>query len=400
MARGWMRLVAAVAATIVVSGGSTALAEEPERADGPTRTAGGTEAAEVVISMPDLGITHRLANGGMNLFRMPLSELEDGYGEIDTVRTLSTGGFSFDRSQTLTGDFGDLTPYDDGTADHIVWHGAADGSIRLWAIAGGADSTPRLWYTLRAPFTYANARPMVGDITGDGWEDLVVRLWRGCNGSTCYSDVWAFISNGRVLQAPRRLVNGQDTLANWRDSRNLLADVDGDGDKDWLSVVGTAGPGYDTTVRLSTGTTFAAPGGPAFSASGASLGFATTRTLAGDVTGDGAADLVTIARSGATGLAVWVQEAGMSAVQWQDLTSGGWSFAGSRQYLADTDADGALDLVSVHRSSGTGLLVWRHVSNGTSAFAAPDNVADLRTRGWNWSLSREGVADTIGVIVV
>jgi acyl CoA:acetate/3-ketoacid CoA transferase alpha subunit len=153
-------------------------------------------------------------------------------------------------------------------------------------------------------------------------------------------------------------------------------------------------------VRLSTGTTFAAPGGPAFSASGAGLGFATTRTLAGDVTGEGAADLVTVARSGATGLSVWVQEPGMSAVQWQDLTSGGWSFAGSRQYLADTDADGALDLISVHRSSSTGLLVWRHVSNATNAFAAPDNIADLRSRGWNWSLSREGVADTIGVIVV
>jgi hypothetical protein len=81
---------------------------------------------------------------------------------------------------------------------------------------------------------------------------------------------------------------------------------------------------------------------------------------------------------------------------WQDLRTGGWSFAGSRQYLADTDGDWLEDLVSVHRQSGNpGMLIWRHLSTG-SGLSSPQVIADLRTGGWTYSVSREGVADTYG----
>jgi hypothetical protein len=41
--------------------------------------------------MPDLAVTHRLPGGGMNLWRIPLSELENGYG----VPPLTTGGGTY-----------------------------------------------------------------------------------------------------------------------------------------------------------------------------------------------------------------------------------------------------------------------------------------------------------------
>jgi hypothetical protein len=85
----------------------------------------------------------------MNLWRIPLSELEDGYGAPALVKTLNYGGFSYDNSVTLTGDFGDITPSDDGTADHIIWHQQPNGGVLLWAVGGGGDPTPRLWQDLR-----------------------------------------------------------------------------------------------------------------------------------------------------------------------------------------------------------------------------------------------------------
>lgn len=57
--------------------------------------------------------------------------------------------------------------------------------------------------------------------------------------------------------------------------------------------------------------------------------------------------------------------------RWQTLP--GWSFANSRQYLADTNGDYVDDLVSVHRSGDGGMYVWRHVSDG-STFLAPERV--------------------------
>ncbi len=82
-------------------------------------------------------------------------------------------------------------------------------------------------------------------------------------------------------------------------------------------------------------------------------------------------------------------------VRWQTL-SNGWSFANSRQYLADTDGDYVDDRISVHRSGAGGMFVWRHVSD-YGVLRAPERIADLPTSaGWNWSLSRESVANTWG----
>jgi hypothetical protein len=53
----------------------------------------------------------------------------------------------------------------------------------------------------------------------------------------------------------------------------------------------------------------------------------------------------------------------------------------------------------VQKSSGAGFLVWRSVSDGVT-LALPSLVDDLRTTGWNYTYSREGIAHTIGVMTV
>ena len=411
MHRGmWQRaLVAAVVVATVTGGADVAAADETGRLTGED-PAHGAEAGEVsaavtYVQLPDLGITHRLPSGGMNLWRMPLSDLEDGFAQPQLVKNLDFGGFSYDNSVTLAGDVGDLTPSDDGTADHIIWHAQPNGGVLLWAVGGGSDTTPRLWQDLRTGgWSYANSRPMVGDVNGDGWDDLVVqhRLGGGFG-----ANIWVFLSDGQRLGAPQ--LWAADT--SWHPGyRYLLADANGDGRDDIIEVetiVGESGYALAYVGKFSDGSSTFSGWHELFEGpASAGWSFAASRQLAGDVTGDGADDLVTIHAQPNGGILVWVHQwnadpsngtvAKAAPMLWQDLRTGGWSFAGSRQHLADTNGDGADDLISVHSQSGNpGILLWRHLSTG-SGLAAPQIVADLRTGGWSYSVSRESVADTYG----
>src|SRR5215213_9697303 len=114
-ARMWRRGLVAALAVVTVAVGSPAAADEPTRVTGDdpaaaAAQAGDVAAASMMVALPDLGIAHRLPAGGMNLWRVPLSELEDGFGQPQLVKPLNYGGFSYDNSKTLAGDFGDITP--------------------------------------------------------------------------------------------------------------------------------------------------------------------------------------------------------------------------------------------------------------------------------------------------
>lgn len=398
MKRASLRIAAVLSAAAAVLSGTVV-----EAAAAPTDS--GTGAAGEAVALPELTIAHRIpSTGGIKLWRMPLSEYEDGVGSATPVRTLSGGGWSYDRSRTVTGDFADVTAGDDGTADTVVWHAAGDGSVKVWAVGGGSDTAPRLWMDLHAPWSWSNSRVMAGDVTGDGWDDLVVRHWAGCGAGSCTVNVWVLASDGERLGQPqlwlRQTVGARDTLDS---GRQYLGDVDGDGIDDWVTVSpvltsSAATSGLRIDYRRSTGATFGDSTGYA-TQTGGGWSYAGSRQLVGDVTGDGLADVVTVHRAGNDRMYVWVHPSDTDGVeQWQTLTTGGWSYSGSRQYLADSDGDGVLDLISLHRAGAdAGFLVWRHASVGT-AFAAPQQMAFLSNRyGWDFGGSRAGVADLYGV---
>jgi hypothetical protein len=216
--------------------------------------------------------------------------------------------------------------------------------------------------------------------------------------------VWAFISDGTRLGPPQRWGS---ILGDFGTMRNHVADADGDWNEDLV----TTGPGpssFRTTTLLTRPDGTAAlpavdPHVATFrTVNGWSLAYA--RQLLGDVTADGLVDLVTVHRTGSGGMVVWVSASCSAAdgdvcwespVKWQTLGTG-WSFANSRQYLADTDGDYVDDLITVHRSGAGGIFVWRHLSDYT-VLRAPQQIAALPTSaGWSWSLSRESVANTWG----
>ncbi len=90
-------------------------------------------------------------------------------------------------------------PSDDGTTDFVIWHAQPGGGVLLWAVGGGGDTEPRLWHDLRTALVVGGRlRPLVGDFTGDGWDDLMVRHRNGAFGT----NIWVFPSDGRRLGAP------------------------------------------------------------------------------------------------------------------------------------------------------------------------------------------------------
>ncbi|WP_170182362.1 FG-GAP repeat domain-containing protein [Blastococcus colisei] len=410
--------MAAVAVATVASWSPAAASDSADRLTGedPAHAAAqaGDTSASAIVPLPDLGIAHRLPSGGMNLWRIPLSELETGYGRPQLVKTLNFGGFSYDRSVTLAGDFGDITPSDDGTTDFVVWHAQPNGGVLLWAVGGGSDTTPRLLMDLRTGgWSWADSRPMVGDVNGDGWDDLVVRHRYG----TTHSNVWVIHSDGSTFGPPELwyrelLTHGFDG------TRHLMADIgmsplgtswsiSADGWADWWAIrpypdgimVDGMRSGAHGWFGISNPTAegrTTASEAQLRSATGDGWSYTASRQLVGDVTGDGLNDLVSVHRQGNGGLLLWVHLGETSASPWQDLRTGGWSYAGSRQHLADTNGDGMADLISVHSQTGNpGMLIWRSLGSATG-FEAPEVIADLKTGGWSYSASRESVADLYG----
>jgi hypothetical protein len=355
---------------------------------------------------PELGLAHRLSDGGIRLFRMPLSDTYPGYAVPQTVLTLPrSAGWSFDRSVIVTGSFTRIGG-DDGAADFVIWHAMADGSVRMWGVGAGSGPQPMLWHTLRSPWSWASTRLTVGDIDGNGFDDVLVRH-RG----QPWDRAWAFLSDGSRLGAPVALQ--RDLWSDINYSRELLSDVDEDGDDDLVSVEeagSVGGPALylvnhtpDSGGHVSRWTAFEGLGPQGWS-------FRNSRQLTGTVSSDDIDDVVTVHRAGDGGLQVWlhencepdadpvVAECLRPPVRWQVLrASSGWSFANSRQYLGDTNVDGKPDLISVHRSSSGGLIIWRALNEGTR-FGTPQRVTELRPQnGWRWALTRDGVADPYGL---
>lgn len=189
-------------------------------------------------------------------------------------------------------------------------------------------------------------------------------------------------------------------------NRWLLGDLDGDLQADLIRVR-PPGPGMRTSNGLAIdyypnhiGTYFNWPEAVQWLGHEGGWSYTGSRQVVGDVTGDGIDEVLSIhAQGGNPGLLVWKHgnEATKPTV-WQDLRTGGWSFASSRQHLADTNGDFLDDLVSVHaQGANPGELVWRHVSTGVG-LRAPQVLADLKTGGWNYQASRESVADLVGVM--
>ncbi len=234
----------------------------------------------------------------------------------------------------------------------------SDAQYRTTVATGTRDGD-----TLTTASTDSLLGRVAGDVTGDGRRDVVQLLRTG---------------DGALLQVIRGTPSGFAPAATWWSQGGdptavgdgelelLVADFTGEGRDDAAIVRVGAGDGSITTVLLarSTGTRFADV--RRIWATGAHL--STSELLAGDVSGDGLADLVAVSPTSAGGSAVRVARTG------KDRAIGSLATWGNdprppaeiQPMMGDVNRDGRSDVILAGRSGdGVRVTALRSPRTGT-----------------------------------
>ncbi len=170
----------------------------------------------------------------------------------------------------------------------------------------------------------------------------------------------------------------------YADAMVVRGDVAADGPAD-LVLVG----GDEVRVARSDGAAFAAPAPAGDVAPGGPR-----KVTAGDFDGDGATDLAFVTQTG-DGIAIAVARAddgGFGAAEpW--IVVDGWSLDRMRIGAGDVDGDGNADLVELGRPTAGGIDVQALLSTG-SAFEEPETWYD--EAAWDWETTRVVVGEYTG----
>ncbi|MFI8517059.1 FG-GAP-like repeat-containing protein [Streptomyces sp. NPDC085481] len=283
----------------------------------------------------------------------------EGTAPLSDHLLLRAAAYPEPRPGTTVG--GDLTG--DGRADFLAVKD--DGNLRLYSGTGGGGLAG-----LRQIGTGGWAGAAVshrGDWTGDGREDVVARIG---------DELWVYPNKGSGELGPRIAMGGRPT--GWTNATPLAAgDVDGDGLPDVLarSVTGLwlhrGGPAVD--------------GRPTFAAKAAlKIGDAEWAgydvILPGDVTGDGKADVW--GRDRATGkLQQYASQGSQHLAVPVELTGGPWTLADRRLAVSagDVTGDGLADLWTT-RTAGTAENL-EFLPGTAGGLGTPVTIG---TGGWQW----------------
>jgi hypothetical protein len=197
----------------------------------------------------------------------------------------------------------------DGNDDVIVWSGATAppswGGVSVYLSNGTGFDARASWRagSPESPMVSGNTN-LVGDVNGDGRDDLIA--WTGRSGPSSFGAVYVLLSNGTGFDAPAVWRGGSiESPVGSGGTANLVADVNGDDCADLIVWTGVDGPGRwgGIQVALSTCSAFEAETSWLAGSPEVPVGSGATANLAGDVDGDGYADL--IAWSGVTGEGRW-----------------------------------------------------------------------------------------------
>jgi hypothetical protein len=252
--------------------------------------------------------------------------------------------------------------------DAALLSGKAGSGTSQWRIYGATASGFRAPIGGRISIEPGAVLDVVaGDVTGDGLADMVVLVANGQLGRR----LLVLRSSGSGLRTPQ-------LWARWQEARStdgrrlLLADFDGDGlaDAGVFSAAGKLGgvPRARLAVRR------ALAGGSFGEAQGWWLGAydpAVNSALAGDVTGDGRADLIVRQDRGAKGLRYWVMASSRGAGLGQPrlwLERSDWQARHTREVVIDENRDGRADLLLVRRAGRESVRVLALRSRPTGGF--------------------------------
>ncbi|WP_158636476.1 FG-GAP repeat domain-containing protein [Luteimonas marina] len=274
---------------------------------------------------------------------------------------------------------------------HMPWFSGKDLACDYWICAFGdftgvgalqiVDSRRQIEDMMTRnvirPASGDEAYQVVGDVTGNGWPDIVQPAnggyWRNDSGTLTWQAVPAFRGGGSGVQ--------------------LLADFDNDGYQDLMLVdVGRCGGPAPVTRKV---LLFRNNGQGGFTDISSSIGELTDagapdcwanygNIIAADMDNDGYLDVVYSGGSNSSSTLVFRNNGNLtfsrSSVNFGasggTSAGGGWVSASPRAGVGDFDNDGRLDIVKTQHPSNVGI--WRNVTNTEGA-----NWLKVRVRGVN-----------------
>jgi hypothetical protein len=263
----------------------------------------------------------------------------------------------------------------DGLDDIVTFlrsaYPAQDGDVYVARNTGSSFVFAGLWQSY---FCVGSEIPAVGDFDGDGRDDVVTFV-------PSSGKVWVALSTGYSFCTGREWY---DTSGGWPffypGEIPLVGDFNGDG-RDDIAVC-TRGATADAYVALSTGRGFARQ-----TLWHGDFCAGTAVPKAGDVNGDGKADLVCFVRdSRVDGTKQNVEVATSTGTAFQYGTPRYWNFnfAPTTAYeplLADLNGDGSMDIAAVHND---GRVFAAIKATGAASFGSGTGGTNTGDPNWLW----------------
>ena len=260
---------------------------------------------------------------------------EDGFHTgVIAFDTGARGGFPLYRTRTASGDVDG-----DGKTDLVMLREEPGRTVALYLLRSDgnryrAESSP-LW-TSDSGWVLSALRVLTGDVDGDGAADVVVQ--RDTGGGS-----WqALIFRGPELSSPTTWA--PSGASGWPVSTPVLADIDGDGMADLVSMRDAGGCRTVTQMWRATGAGFASTAVTLHDHTGWCASRATLTV--GDVDGDGRDDIVAMYDHGTADTAMWVFRStgtALRAAEWW-RAPGELDAVKARIATGDYDLDGRDDL--------------------------------------------------------
>ena len=283
--------------------------------------------------------------------------LSDGSKAVEkTAWTSKPGAFSWSRARLTVGDVNG-----DGCDDLVALYDRGHASAALYRFVshGTKFVLSTGWRARRGTFSCARAQLAAGDVTGDGRDDVLILYGATATSSRLY--VFAATANKFVKKTfwHGAYAAGRAQLA--------AGDVDSDGKCDLICLYRKPDLTGRLDVFLSSKKAFAGPTAW-YDGAGGPLPATNCRLAAGDVTGDGRADVVIVQPAGDTTSSVTACVAGASAFEPHVWWEGDWTYPTVRLGVAPSPGMVISDKAKVLDPGSMGAL--RAVTaGGTMTFA-------------------------------